>query len=262
MLFLQKYDFRVDYIPGKDMIIADALSRAQSSDVTPELTENEIKSYIHSIIINKPISDRKLESIKKETEKDTALKMVTNYIRQGWPDKREKVIDTAKPYFNIRSDLTTIDGIIMKGSRIVIPSSLQKEMKRTLHTGHIGIEKTKARARDTIYWPNIDNELTDLISNCATCLEYRNKQQKEPLIQHEIPIIPWTKVGTDLFECFNKDYLIIVDYTSKFFEISELHHNTHSSTIVNHTKSIFARHGIPYSVISDNGPQYISSNYK
>ena len=80
MLFLQKYDFRVDYIPGKDMIVADALSRAQLSDVTPELTESEIKSYIHSIISNKPISDRKLEGIKKETEQDTALKMVTNYI--------------------------------------------------------------------------------------------------------------------------------------------------------------------------------------
>ena len=100
--------------------------------------------------------------------------------------------------------------------------------------------------------------LTDLVSNCPTCLEYRNRQQKEPLIQHEIPISSWTKVGTDLFECLNKNYVIVVDYTSKFFEISELHHNTHSSTVVNHTKSIFARHGIPFTVISDNDPTIYS----
>jgi hypothetical protein len=81
---------------------------------------------------------------------------------------------------------------------------MRSEIKKKLHTGHLGIEKTRARARETIYWPLIDSELEEMISACPPCLENRNKQQKETLISHEIPIEPWTKVGTDLSEFKNK----------------------------------------------------------
>ncbi|CAB4031587.1 Retrotransposable element Tf2 type 1, partial [Paramuricea clavata] len=75
------------------------------------------------------------------------------------------------------------------------------------------------------------------------------------------PSTPWEKVGTDLFQLKNKDYLIVVDYTSKYFEVSALP-NTLASTVVQQTKSIFARFGIPKTVVSDNGPQYSSHQYK
>jgi transposase InsO family protein len=68
-------------------------------------------------------------------------------------------------------------------------------------------------------------------------------------------------VGTDLFQLKNKDYLIVVDYTSKYFEVSAIP-NTLASTVVQHTKSIFARFGIPKIVVSDNGAQYSSHQYK
>ena len=60
------------------------------------------------------------------------------------------------------------------------------------------------------------------VASCTTCLEFRNQQQKEKLIPHDIPSEVWSKVGTDLFYLRNKDYLIIADYNTKFFEISEL----------------------------------------
>ena len=133
-------------------------------------------------------------------------------------------------------------------------------MKKSLHTGHIGIEKTTIRARETLYWPNINGEIEDMIKSCSTCQEHPNQQSAEPMIPHDIPATPWQKVATDLFSLWKKDYIIVADYTSKFFDLSQLD-DTNASTIVMHTKRIFSKFGIPKEVISDNGPQYTSQEY-
>ena len=80
-------------------------------------------------------------------------------------------------------------------------------------------------------------------------------------MKHEIPDQPSVKIGTYLFSFDDKGYLIVVDYTSKFFHISRLP-NTEAPTVINHTKAIFSRYGIPREVVSDNGPQFTSYEYK
>ena len=92
-------------------------------------------------------------------------------------------------------------------------------------------------------------------------VSFRNAQHTEPLLKHEIPDQPWVKIGTDLFSFDSKDYVIVVDYTSKLFEISCLP-NTEASTVINHTKAIFSRYGIPREVVSDNGPNLLLMNTK
>nr|XP_006818475.1 PREDICTED: uncharacterized protein K02A2.6-like [Saccoglossus kowalevskii] len=105
-------------------------------------------------------------------------------------------------------------------------------------------------------------EIKDKITQCSPCNEYLSKQQKEPLMSYEIPSRPWKMVGQDLFTYNKTDYLITVDYYSDYWELDKLDTDTTSSTIVNCTKSHFARHGIPENVISDNGPQFISNEYE
>ena len=118
----------------------------------------------------------------------------------------------------IKGSLLTIPDTISRSSlkrdnRIVVPASMRKEMKNILHSGHLGIVKTKLRARDSLYWPGITKALENIIQNCETCQEFHNKQKKELLLKHEIPNRPWSKVGTDLLKLNSKYYLIIVDYT-------------------------------------------------
>lgn len=86
-------------------------------------------------------------------------------------------------------------------------------------------------------------------------------QRAEPLISTQLPDLPWQKVGTDLFYWKNNQYLLIVNYYSRYIEISKLSGTT-ADDIINHTKTIFARHGIPEVVYSDNGPQFQSDVYK
>ena len=137
---------------------------------------------------------------------------------------------------------------------------MRAEMRKSLHTGHIGIEKTKARARETMFWPNINGELEDMIKCCSTCQGHQNRQSSEPPIPHDIPDAPWQKVATDLFSLRNKDYVIVADYTSKFFDLSQLE-DTEDPTVVMLTKRILSKFGIPKEVFSDNDPQYISHQY-
>ena len=108
------------------------------------------------------------------------------------------------PYFKFRSELSIAEGIMSKGDKLVIPSSLQKEMKERIHQGHLGKEKCKARARQGMYWPNIYADISDMVSNCIICIENQCYHQREPLISHEVPTQPklaWTnsqyKVGMD-----------------------------------------------------------------
>ena len=77
---------------------------------------------------------------------------------------------------------------------------------------------------------------------------------------HEIPDRPWQKVGTDLFTVDNKQYLVTVDYYSRYFEVDELTSTT-SNAIIRKLYAHFSRHGIPEVAISDNGPQFAAEEF-
>ena len=112
-----------------------------------------------------------------------------------------------------------------------------------------------------MYWSNIDKDIGEMIINCSSCQKYWNLNPREPLLSHEIPKDVWNKVATNLFVCLRKLYLIVIDYTSKYFEVAHLP-NASSDTVITHMRSIFARHSISKVVFSDNGPQYNSHKFK
>lgn len=95
--------------------------------------------------------------------------------------------------------------------------------------------------------------------SCSECIKFQS-QRAEPLKSSPMPSLPWKRIATDLFEWKKTTYLLIVDYYSRWIEIARLDCLT-AKAVVQHTKSIFARHGIPDEVISDNGPQYASEYY-
>ena len=97
------------------------------------------------------------------------------------------------------------------------------------------------------------------MKNCSICRKC-TKQRSEPLIPTALPELPWQRVGTDLFEFKGKSYVLVVDYYSRFIEVARLNRTT-SEEVILRTKGIFARHGIPEVVVSDNGPQYSSEVY-
>ena len=205
-LRLQKYDFQFEYSPGKTMKVADALSRA-SLDRTPEIDPDEMAHHVHSIINQIPVSETKLSQLQRETKIDPVLQLLKQYTVRGWPSKAN--IDTAvKPYYDHRHEIVYNHDLLLKGQRIIIPTSMRREIRDLIHQGHQGIEKCKNRARQAVYWPGMNHELTVLVSQCSTCINYRNRHQKESLIPHQIPDQPWVKVGSDLFTMLTLHYTL------------------------------------------------------
>ncbi len=137
---------------------------------------------------------------------------------------------------------------------------MRLQMLDKLHQGHQGIEKCRQRARVSVWWPGLSKQMEELVRSCPECCKLQ-KQRAEPLVASEFPDLPFQKVGTDLFEWKKENYLMIVDYYSRYMEIARLKQTT-TEEVMRHTKSIFARHGIPETVVSDNGPQYSSGLYR
>ncbi|CAC5383467.1 unnamed protein product [Mytilus coruscus] len=151
------------------------------------------------VIRNTSMSDRNLEQITEQTSKDDTLQTLTRLIIDGWPDEKNEVPKEVFEYWNFRDELSNVNGTILKGEKIIIPTSMRKNMLNKLHEGHLGIEKTRKLARDSIFWPGINAQITDFISKCSVCLESRRSNTKEPMAESETPELPWMTVGTDIF---------------------------------------------------------------
>ena len=134
-------------------------------------------------------------------------------------------------------------------------------MIEILHTGHPGTRQIKERARESLFWPGINSQLEQSVTSCGACQEFRNRQPKEPELHHEIPNTPWTKLATDVFHIKRRHFVILADYTTKYFDLSQVP-DTQSATVTNHTKAMLSRYGIPKEIISDGGPEYTGKEYK
>ena len=134
-------------------------------------------------------------------------------------------------------------------------------MLAKIHTNHLGVVKCKQRAKDVLFWPGMSRDIEELVSTCDICSQYQPSNSKEPMIPSEMPTRPWELVSTDLFSLDGEDFLLIVDSYSQYIEIAKLS-NTSSKKVIECTKSVFTRHGIPTTVKSDNGPRYTAAEYK
>ena len=259
-LRMMRFSFSISHVPGKDLTTADTLSRAPVLESTPEdqLLHDEACAYIQYTMQNLPATEKRLSEIREEQEKDEVCKELVIYCHEGWPDKSQ-LYGVIKKYYSVAAELSVQDGILLRGSRLVIPASLQQEILKQVHEGHQGIQKCRERARQSIWWPGLSKQLQDLVTNCTTCCKFRS-QRAEPLLPTTLPDLPWQKVGTDLFEWKKSNYLLLVDYYSRWIEIARIERTT-ADCVISHTSSIFARHGIPEVIISDNGPQFASESY-
>ena len=274
LMRLQVYDIDLVYKQGKHLYVADTLSRAYLKTTGKPDTKVEVlqvDSNTHGNIFEEikqinmleylPISQPGLQKIQQETASDESLQALIKVIQHGWPETKDQTPLQARPYFHVRDELAHQDGVVMRGSRCIIPKSMRFDMMQRIHCAHLGIEGCLRRARESVYWPNMNAEVKDFIEKCETCNKYEMGQQKETLHSHEVPSRPWQKVGTDLFSFEDKEYLVTVDYYSNFWEVDYLANSTSSMAVIKKLKAHFARFGIPDQVVSDNGRQYSSSEF-
>lgn len=125
---------------------------------------------------------------------------------------------------------------------------MRSEILQRIHAAHLG--KCRARARSAVFWPGINSAIDELVSKCSSCQQHQPSHQREPLIPQEVPERPWATVATDIFQYKGRDYLLIVDYFSKYPEIARISSKI-SEAVIMAMKDMFARHGISERLIGD-----------
>ena len=255
------------YCKGTEMILSDTLSRLPRQTGYQDIYLDKRVDGVHiddldtqSIMLFNFTQDR-LRTIQRETAEDPELQLLTQRIIEGWSEDIKQCNPEIRQYFNFKESLAVENGVIFKGRQVIIPKSSQKEILRQLHTSHQGIKKTQWLARESVYWKNINRDIEALVNTCETCQKYQRNQCQEPTIHHNIPPTPWWKLGSDLYHINNRDFLILVDYFSKYPIVAELKTLT-SKAVVKAVKTTCSMFGVPKEFVSDNGPQYSSKEFK
>ena len=246
-LKLLKYTFKITHVPGKQMILADALSRAYLRD--SEKNDPDFDYVIHAII-KSTMSQERHKILVDATRNDPYLSKVASYIKSSWP---ENLSGEVGRFALIKNDLSIQKGLIFYGDRIVVPVSQRKPILSRLHVGHLGIEKTRSKARKAFYWPGMSAQIGESISSCVTCQESRTMNCKEPMIPSDIPLRPWAKIGIDILDFQNKSYVVAMDYYSKWIEYDQISKKS-AHEVISWCHKTFASYGFPITIISDNNP--------
>ena len=251
VLRLQSYDFTVKYRPGAENI-ADALSRLSLSQA--EVTD-DAEEYVRFVARNAVPNAITIQEVERESDIDPELAAVRKCILtdSGW-----ETVDVS--YRSVRQELCVLGKLVVRGTRLVIPRSLQKNVLDLAHRGHQGIVKTKERLRSKVWWPNIDKEAERVCRTCHGCQVTQLPSKPEPIVRTKLPTSPWEVIACDLLGPIGSDtyVLAVIDYYSRWIEFDILKTIT-SSRIIKSLDKMFLTHGLPFEMTTDNAPNLASS---
>ena len=256
VLRLQPYNFSVVYKPGKDNS-ADFLSRHPTFESVSKHA-NMADEYVNLLTLAAVPKAMTMREIQTATNTDKILQSLRAAIRCNMWDS-----DLVKPYKNIKEELTvTMQNVILRGSRIIIPESLQQRAIDLAHDTHQGLVKTKALLREKVWFPGIDRMVKETIDNCIACQATCRPNPPEPLQMSDMPQGPWQKVHADFYGPLpsGEHLLVIVGLYSRYPEV-EIVRSTKASCVIPKFDKIFSTHGIPISMSTDNGPPFNSAEY-
>ena len=146
------------------------------------------------------------------------------------------------------------NGLITKGARLIIPSTLRRKVLEQIHEGHLGIEKCMLKPRDSVFWPGISNDIRETVEKCG--INQASSRAAKPVQNvSDVPPHTWHTLGTDLFYWNKIDYLVIGDYFSKYLIVRRLP-NSSSHMVIMELGLVFTELGRPFVLRSDNGPCY------
>jgi hypothetical protein len=151
----------------------------------------------------------------------------------------------------------------MWGIRVIVPASLRSSVLSQLHETHPGVVRMKSLARQHVWWPGIDSDIEQLSKSCTSCAVNRDNPAVAPLHPWSFPEKPWQRIHMDLAGPFlGSMWLIIVDAFTKWPEVFRLGKDSTSANVISFVRETFSRFGLPETIVSDNGPQFVSSEFE
>ncbi|XP_065195262.1 uncharacterized protein K02A2.6-like [Sycon ciliatum] len=268
LLKLRPYQFHASWRQGKLHYAADALSRAPVSDpqASDLLGEDDLPSGSAIRACLRADDSGSMSALRyaklqdacaSDSEYQDLLQMVLTGFPRSWSDLPRHL----QPYWNGREHLSVDSAVVLKGNRIVVPAALRASVLHDLHAAHQGIDRTKRRARQLVYWPGLNSELDRLVRACQPCREFQPSLPREPLQSDRQPSMPFESVSSDLFHCQGWEYLVLVDRLTGWPCVAKIGRTATSSDVVRQLRRWFTDVGVPSAISTDGGPQYASRRF-
>ena len=164
----------------------------------------------------------------------------------------------------VAGELCVIGQLVLRGTRIIIPSKLQPRTLALAHEGHLGVVGTKQNLTTKVWWPGMDKAAERHCQVCHGCQLMAWPDPPEPIRSTSLPDGPWQDLAVDLMGPLSSGHslLVIVDYYySRFYKV-EVMQSTTTEKVIDRLAYTFCRHGLPNTIKSDNGPQFKSNEFR
>ena len=201
-LKLQSFNFEVLYSRGY-LNPADYISRHLQSGTKCDLIAESAKQYVKFVMSQATLKALSREEIIEAGRKDVTLQEVMRLISTGQWDNLKPVdgVDpsTLKVFANVCIELTSVDSnLVLRGSRMVIPDALQKQVVELAHKGHQGLVKTRTLLRSKVWFPGMGSLVDSIVKRCVPCQVATPKLSHEPLQMTPLPNGPWEQVSINI----------------------------------------------------------------
>ena len=262
-LNLQGYNFTLIYEPGKDNP-TDYTSRhpLPATNTRPqELKDvNKLDFYVNAVVRDDLPTAVTLERLREATRQDDTLQLLIKDILQGYVSTKNKL--KLSPYLHVFQELSVVDGLVLRGTKLLVPASLWKTVVKLSHEGHQGIVRTKQLLRSTMWFPGMDRLAEKEVAQCMPCQVTVSTHRQEPLKPTQLPQEPWDKLATDLYgPLASGEYLLVVQCHYSRFPVVEIVSSTSVHAVIPAMDRIMSNFGIPQELTSDNGPPYNSETF-
>ncbi|XP_058033127.1 uncharacterized protein K02A2.6-like, partial [Ahaetulla prasina] len=254
-IFLAAYSYKLQHRPGKEVGHADALSRCPLPGAIEDPTPGTPILLIDSLDSG-PVTSKE---VARASYRDITLRTVLGWVQRGWPAAPG---ERFKEFVKKRGELSAQGGCLLWGDRVVIPEKLRERVLDLLHEGHPGIVRMKGLARSYVWWPLMDSEIAERVGKCQACQESRPLPPTAPVREWEKPQGPWSRIHIDFAGPFHgQTFLVVVDAFSKWLEIILMRSMT-AEAVIAALRHLFATHGLPDTLVSDNGPQFTATQFE
>ena len=124
------------------------------------------------------------------------------------------------------------------------------------------MSRMKSLAKLHVWWPSIDENIESFVKACNNCAETAHDPTKVPLHQWDIPAKPWQRLHIDFAGPYRgKMWMLVMDAYSKWPEVCIMESTT-AETTIKQLQHIFATHGLPLQIVTDNGPQFVADKFQ
>ena len=158
LLRLAHYDINIEFLWGKENVIADALSRVcllQSNNSKVKDSKIDVIP-VHHITQNALVSKARLQDLRLATQSDPTLGSLTKTVHEGWVQSKKDCPEQLLDFWSFRQKISKEDGLLYKNQRLIVPHSERLETLKVLHLGHYAVDKMQLMALETVYWAGIN----------------------------------------------------------------------------------------------------------